>query len=119
MLGITALYHSIGHSLLFAVVAVPVALSGRAGLAAAVGWVLHLLLDTLHVFLNGRSFDAAFLFWPFVENPDPLALPPGSFFWYYVGSPSFYLEVAFWVTVVGATILKWRGWTPPFRSRSG
>ncbi|MDT3437897.1 metal-dependent hydrolase [Haloarcula sp. 1CSR25-25] len=104
MVGVTSLYHSVGHSALLVVVALPLALSGRDGLSAAVGWALHLSLDTLHVVLNGRPGDAVFLLWPVVSPADPLALPPGSFFVYYLWSPSFFLEVAFWLTVAGLVV---------------
>lgn len=99
MLGATSLYHSVGHSALLVVVALPLALSGRHGLSAAVGWALHLFLDTVHIVLNGRPGDAVFLLWPVVSPTDPLALPPGSFFVYYLWSPSFFLEVALWLAV--------------------
>ncbi|NLV04534.1 metal-dependent hydrolase [Haloarcula rubripromontorii] len=99
--GVTPLYHSIGHSALLVVVALPLALSGRTGLSAAAGWALHLLLDTVHVVLNGRPGDAVFLLWPVLTPMDPLALPPGSFFVYYLWSPSFFLEVALWLTTAG------------------
>lgn len=105
MSGAVGLYHSLGHSLLLAAVAVPLALVGRAGLAAAVGWVSHLLLDAVHVVVNGRPDDAVFLAWPFALPETPLAVPPGSFFYYYLGTPSFYLEVAFWAALA---VLLWR-----------
>ena len=104
MAGVTQLYHSVGHSALLLVVAVPVALAGRAGLALAVGWALHLLLDAVHVVVNGRPGDAVFLVWPLAVPTDPLALPPGSFFLYYLGSPSFYLEAAFWLAVLAGLL---------------
>jgi hypothetical protein len=113
MAGVTQLYHSVGHSALLLVVAVPVALAGRTGLALAVGWGLHLLLDALHVVLNGRPGHAVFLAWPFLAPADPLALPPGSFFVYYLGSPSFYLEAAFWVVVTSVVLVEWRADTSP------
>jgi hypothetical protein len=97
MIGVTELFHSAGHSLLLAVLVVPVMLSGRAGLAAGAGWLSHLLLDALHVVVNGRPSDALFLLWPATVPPNPLAIPPGSFFWYYLWSPSFYLEGFIWV----------------------
>jgi len=106
-LGVFEVYHSVGHSALLLVVAVPVALSGRRGLALAVGWALHLALDVLHVVVNGRPGDAAFLVWPLVTRTDPLAIPPGDFFWYYLGTPSFYLEVALWLGVAAWLL---RGW---------
>ncbi len=96
LLGVTALFHSIGHSGLVVVVLLPLALSGRAGLAVATGWASHLTLDAVHVIVNGRPADALFLFWPVVTPPDPPAIPPGSFFWYYLGTPSFYLEALIW-----------------------
>ena len=98
-IGATTLFHSIGHSLILAVVVVPVMLSGRAGLAVGAGWLSHLLLDAGHVVVNGRPSDALFLFWPAVVPPNPLAIPPGSFFWYYLGSPSFYLEGIVWLAL--------------------
>ena len=104
MVGVTTLYHSVGHSVLLVIVALPLALSGRAGLSAALGWALHLSLDALHVVLNGRPGDAVFLLWPAVTPTDPLALPPGSFFLYYLWSPSFLLEVMLWLTAAGLLI---------------
>jgi hypothetical protein len=103
-LGVTALYHSVGHSLLLGIVMLPVALWGRAGLAVAAGWASHLTLDALHVVINGRPADALFLSWPLVTPPDPLAIPPGSFVWYYLGSPSFYLELVIWGVLAGLLI---------------
>lgn len=107
MVGLVDLYHSVGHSALLVVVAVPVALASRAGLAAAVGWASHLGLDALHIVINGRPGDVLFLGWPLTVPSDPLALPPGSFFLYYVGTPSFFLEVLLWVTL-GVVLLNRR-----------
>ncbi|MFO7927341.1 metal-dependent hydrolase [Natronomonas sp.] len=98
-LGVVELYHSIGHSVLLALLLVPIALYGRAGAAAAIGWGSHLCLDAIHVVINGRPGHALFLLWPFVEPADPLAIPPGAFFWYYLGTPSFYLEVIVWIAL--------------------
>ncbi|MFC7057814.1 metal-dependent hydrolase [Halovenus salina] len=74
--GVTALFHSVGHSALLAVVMVPIALSGRRGLAVAIGWASHLALDAGHVVVNGRPADALFLCWPVVEPPDPWRFRP-------------------------------------------
>lgn len=113
MVGVTALFHSVGHSLLFAVVLAPLALWSRTGLAVATGWLSHLLLDAAHVVVNGRPTDALFLFWPVLTPPTPLAIPPGSFFWYYLGSRSFFLEVGIWtvacVVVVQLVLSKTQG----------
>jgi hypothetical protein len=95
-LGVVELFHSVGHSALFAVVVLPVALSGRAGRAVAVGWASHLLLDAVHVVINGRPDDALFLGWPLVVPPTPLRIPPGEFFFFYLWSPSFFLELLVW-----------------------
>lgn len=96
LVGVTALFHSVGHSALLVVVMVPLALSGRTGLAVATGWASHVALDAVHVVVNGRPTDALFLFWPVLTPPNPPAIPPGSFFWYYLGSRSFFLEVGIW-----------------------
>ena len=87
----------VGHSALLVLVMIPLALAGRAGLAVATGWASHLALDAIHVVVNGRPTDALFLFWPVLTPPNPPAIPPGSFFWYYLGSRSFFLEVGIWV----------------------
>jgi hypothetical protein len=95
-LGVVDLFHTVGHSALLVVLVVPVALTGRAGLSAAVGWGSHLALDALHVVVNGRPTDALFLGWPLVVPPDPLAIPPGDFALFYLWSPAFYLEFLVW-----------------------
>jgi len=100
MLGVFDVYQSVGHSLLRAPLALAVAASHRHGLAVAVGWASHLALDAFHVVVNGRASDALFLAWPVVARSDPLAIPPGEFALFYVGSPSFYLEVLLWLTAV-------------------
>ena len=113
-LGITSLFHSVGHSTLLLVVIVPLALSGRAGLSISVGWALHLALDVFHVVINGRPGDAIFLLWPAVVPSDPLALPPGSFFLYYLWSPAFFLEVALWLAAAALAVRHWRAGTVSF-----
>ncbi|TQQ79080.1 metal-dependent hydrolase [Halonotius roseus] len=112
MAGVTELFHSVGHSAVLLPVAIAVALAGRRGvalvsgrgLALAVGWASHLFLDALHVVINGRPSDALFLGWPVVSPPNPPAIPPGEFFWYYLGSPSFYLEVLLWLAVAALVV---------------
>lgn len=108
-LGVVELFHSVGHSALLAVVMLPVAFLGRAGLAAALGWASHLLLDAFHVVINGRAGDALFLVWPFAVPPTPLAIPPGDFFFYYLWSPSFFVEVAIWTGAVALAVRAVRG----------
>ena len=112
MAGVTELYHSVGHSALVVPAMVVVALAdrrglalaGRRGTALAVGWGSHLFLDALHVIINGRPSDALFLGWPVVSPPNPPAIPPGEFVWFYLDSPSFYLEVLLWLAV-GALVV--------------
>jgi hypothetical protein len=113
IVGVVDLFHSVGHSLALLVVAVPVALYCRAGLAAAVGWGAHLLLDTVHVVVNGRPGDALFLAWPAVVPPDPPRIPPGEFVWHYLGTPSFFLEAVLWVVLAVLFVGRHRGYVSP------
>lgn len=97
LVGIVDLYHTVGHSVLLLVVAVPIALYHSTGRAAAVGWGSHLAFDTVHMVINGRPADVLSLGWPVTTPPDPLALPPIPFLFHYIGSPSFFLEIALWL----------------------
>lgn len=99
MVGVVDLYHSVGHSVVLLCAVVPVVLFHGAARAVVVGWASHLALDALHVVVNGRARDVLSLAWPVTAPPEPLAIPPGSFLVYYVGSPSFVLEVALWLLV--------------------
>jgi hypothetical protein len=103
-LGVVDLFHTVGHSALLVVVTVPVAYAGRGGLALAVGWGSHLALDAVHIVINSRPTDALFLVWPLAVPPTPLALPPVEFFWFYLWSPSFVLEIGIWLAFA-ATLL--------------
>lgn len=96
-LGVTTLYHAVGHSALFGVVVLAAAFVDRAAVAVAVGWVSHVLLDAAHVVVNGRPLDALFLLWPVAVPPAPLALAPIPFVQQYLWSPSFLLEVGIWL----------------------
>jgi hypothetical protein len=103
-LGVTTLYHSIGHSVLLAVVLVPLAAVSRAGVAVAVGWASHLLLDALHVVVNGRPLDALFLAWPVAVPPDPLALAPIPFALQYLWTPAFFIEIGIWLAAAAVAL---------------
>lgn len=104
-LGVVDVFHSVGHSALLGVLLVPLALAGRTGVAVAVGWASHLLLDAIHVVVNGRPMDALFLFWPVALPPDPLRLAPIPFALQYLWTPSFFLEVGIWF-VAGAVFVR-------------
>lgn len=103
-LGVFDVYQSIGHSALLVPLAVALAARHRHGLAVAVGWGSHLALDALHVVVNGRAGDALFLAWPLLTRSDPLAIPPGEFALFYVGTPSFFLEAALWLAAVALAV---------------
>ena len=115
--GVVDLFHSVGHTALLAIVVLPtVALCRgstrrrcRIGVAAAVGWASHLFLDAAHIVINGRPGDALFLVWPLATPPDPLAIPPGEFFVFYLWTPSFFLEVGLWVGTLVLFVHGWRG----------
>ena len=100
LLGVADLYHSVGHTALVAPLFVLLALSSRTGLAVAIGWNSHLVLDALHVVLNGRPGDALFLGWPLVAPADPLGIPPGEFLLFYLWTPSFLVEAVLWIALV-------------------
>jgi hypothetical protein len=102
--GFVELYHSVGHSALLAPLFVLIALYGRPGVAVAVGWGSHLCLDAFHVVINGRPGHTLAFLWPLAEPADPLGIPPGAFFQYYVGTPSFYVEILLWLVLVAAFV---------------
>ena len=107
-LGVFELYHSIGHSVFFALLLVPLALYSSVWLAFAIGWASHILLDAVHVVVNGRPGHVLAFLWPLAESTDPLGIPPGEFFWYYLGTPSFYLEVVLWMALLSILIVQHR-----------
>lgn len=99
MAGVVPLYQSIGHSL-FTVLGISVtAFVRRKWTPLLVGWTSHLALDAVHMVVNGRPADVLFLVWPVVEHRPAVHLPPIEFFVYYLGTPSFYLELLVWIGV--------------------
>lgn len=106
--GVTDLFHSVGHSLaaVVALLGVVVALGRRrSAWVVWTAWVSHLALDALHMVVNGRPADVLFLLWPVVDHTPQVTLPPGAFAQFYVGTPAFLLEVACWLGV-GAVLLR-------------
>ena len=108
--GATELYHSVGHSGLtvLAVAGVWLLLSavGEAytrALAVGVGWGSHVLLDVLGIAINGRPENWVMLLWPVRTKPNPSGLDPVAFYFEYLWSPSFYIEVGIWLA--GAYLL--------------
>lgn len=90
-------YHSVAHSgitlLIISVSSVFIPfMSG-----VAVGWFLHILMDVLHVIVNGRRNHWKFVMWPVDFQENPMRKPPGEFFKYYIGTKSFYVEFAIWI----------------------
>lgn len=104
LVGAVDLYHSVGHTALLLPLVAALALTGLPGRAAAAGLGSHLLLDALHVVVNGRPLDALFLGWPLVVPPDPLAVPPGEFVLVYLWTPSFLLEGVIWAALAAALL---------------
>jgi hypothetical protein len=134
LLGITDLFHSVGHSALAVGVVGGLALVARltrerrglgssgegadggsgadsrdAGPLAALwlGWAGHLALDAVHMVVNGRPADVQFLLWPAVRHVPAVNLPPGSFAAYYVGTPSFFLEGVVWAALLWTVGRPW------------
>ncbi len=100
MIGLVDLFHTVGHSALLGFVLLPAAVIYRSGLALTVGWLSHLGLDAFHVVINGRPTDALFLGWPLVVPAEPFALPPVPFLLQYLWSPSFWVEMGIWATLL-------------------
>ena len=116
MLGVFDLFQTVGHSALTLVVlGVPLARHSRAGRALVVGWVSHLLLDAVHMVLNGRPEHTLFLAWPLAVPSDLLTLPPVEFFFYYLWTPSFYLEVGIWLVALITGLPTLRRWLAVWR----
>lgn len=124
IVGVVDLYHTVGHSLVTLAALGAIALlagsriaprerarvgtGNRRWLAVWVGWASHLALDALQMVVNGRPDDLRFLLWPFVHHVPAVQLPPLAFASYYVGTPSFVLEVGIWVAFL-AVLLRDRG----------
>lgn len=117
--GVFELYHTVGHSLAALVVGGAALLAGgnlagrngtlgnvadRIGPALWAGWASHLVLDAVHMIVNGRPADVQFLAWPAVHHVPAVHLPPVEFAFHYLWTPSFFLEVAIWLGVAGGMI---------------
>jgi hypothetical protein len=96
MLGLVDLYQTAGHSLFLLVVGFAAVFVRRAWTPFWLGWASHLLLDAVHMLLNGRPMDLLFLAWPAIEHTPAVDLPPLEFFVQYLGTPSFYAEFVVW-----------------------
>jgi hypothetical protein len=57
-------------------------------------------MDIAHMLLNKRTGHWRFVLWPFDFADDPMTKPPLEFFRHYIGTRSFYFEVAVWVSSV-------------------
>lgn len=112
--GVTSLYHSVAHSVVFLLVLGAAWAAVRAvdpddgrPLAVIVGWGSHLLLDAVGLLLNGRAENVPFLLWPVLEPAEPLGLGPVAFLGHYLWTPAFYAELAVWA--LGVYLLARRG----------
>lgn len=63
----------------------------------SIGYLLHILLDIVHILLNKRYNHIYFVLWPLSFDPDPINKPPFEFFKYYRGSKSYYFESIIWI----------------------
>lgn len=95
--GLVDLYQSIGHSLLLLLGLSVLILVGREWMALWAGWASHLLLDAFHMVINARPEDLRFLAWPVIKHTPAVHLPPDDFFFYYLGTPSFYVGIGIWI----------------------
>lgn len=104
MAGLVDLYQSAGHSLLLLVVGFAVVFARRGWTPFWLGWASHLLLDAVHMLLNGRPDDILFLGWPAIRHTPAVDLPPFDFFVQYLWTPSFFAEFVVW-GLLAATLL--------------
>lgn len=107
--GVFELYHTVGHSLAALVVGGAAVLAGRnvagrIGIALWTGWASHLVLDAVHMIVNGRPADVQFLAWPAVHHVPEVQLPPVEFAFHYLWTPSFFLEAAIWLGVAAVAV---------------
>jgi len=100
MAGVFDVYHSIGHSFISVICLGSIVVVAKYGRLIFLGWSSHIALDLFQIAINGRFTDLLFIFWPWLQSPSPLALPPGAFVFYYLGSPGFFLEIVLWVGIV-------------------
>lgn len=98
--GLFELYHTIGHSLPFLLALSAVILVGDKGVAFWGGWASHLFFDAFHMIVNGRPADVLFLVWPFIRHEPAVQLEPVAFLFYYLGTPSFFVEILIWIAAV-------------------
>jgi hypothetical protein len=103
-LGVVDLYQSAGHSLAALVLGFVVVFVRREWTPLWLGWASHLLLDAVHMLLNGRPDDVRFLVWPAIEHTPAVDLPPLPFFLHYLGTPSFYVEFVVWGLLVSVLV---------------
>lgn len=104
-LGITPLYHSVGHSVLLLGLFLSVSLVGGRWQALAAGWASHVTLDAVHVVVNSRPEDLLTLGWPLLAPAEPFTHQSGTFLAHYVGTPSFGLDVLIWLGLATALIV--------------
>lgn len=104
LLGLMARYQSVGHSVVALLVVLGAGVAYRSAYPLAIGWASHLALDAVHMLLNGRPADVLGLVWPVIEHEPTLGLPPIAFAVQYVGTPSFYGEIAIWIAVAAALL---------------
>lgn len=105
-LGITALYHSVGHSVLLIGLFLLVALVGSRWQALAAGWGSHVTLDAVHVVVNNRPEDLLTLGWPLLAPAEPFTHQSETFLTHYIGTPSFGLDVLIWLGLAAALTVR-------------
>ncbi|MFW6384592.1 MAG: metal-dependent hydrolase [Halodesulfurarchaeum sp.] len=97
--GLFDLYQTVGHSVFVTTGILGLLAVDRKWTPLFVGWVSHLVLDVVHMVLNGRPGDVRFLAWPVLKHEPAVDLPPFEFAIQYIGTPSFILEIGLWIVV--------------------
>lgn len=103
LLGVFDHYHNVCHSALFLLFILPIYLTTNRPdtiRSLVIGWGLHILLDAVHLTVNGRPENVVFILWPVVTPETALGLGPVEFATHYIRTPSFYLELLIIIWVV-------------------
>jgi hypothetical protein len=98
--GVVDTYHSVAHSLISVFITLVAGFFSVFMIAIAFGWIIHIVMDIIQMFINGKPSHWRFILWPVDFQDDPMRKPPVEFFRYYIGTYSFYAESIIWISAI-------------------